>query len=130
MRHLLGAPPPQSPPPAAPTAAAAAPVAEIAPPYATLVPGPDDEAPASIEKATVWVREALTGDDKGRPEAGTGTGTGICGTMNAFQAAVTGLEAWLKKAFTTAIPALCLAANGMAGLVSCRTDEENPSRQD
>ncbi|HUG22927.1 heavy metal translocating P-type ATPase [Piscinibacter sp.] len=49
--------------------AAVAPVSEAAAPEATLDAGPDGEAPGPIEKATAWVREALTGDDKDKADA-------------------------------------------------------------
>ncbi len=58
-----GAPPDPS------TTAAASPVSEVATPEATTATGSDSEAPGPIESATAWVREALTGDDKGKPEA-------------------------------------------------------------
>ena len=49
-------------------AAAAAPVNEAAPPEATVAAGADGEAPGPIEKATAWVREALTGDGKDKDD--------------------------------------------------------------
>ncbi len=49
-------------------AASAAPVSEAVSPEATGVAGSDGDAPGPIEKATAWVREALTGDDKDKPE--------------------------------------------------------------
>ena len=54
--------------PEATAAVAAAPVSEAASPEATVAAGPDGEAPGPIEKVTAWVREALTGDDKDKPE--------------------------------------------------------------
>ncbi len=56
-------------PPEPTTAAAASPVSEAAPSEATTAAGPDSEAPGPIETATAWVRDALTDDDKGKPEA-------------------------------------------------------------
>jgi Cu2+-exporting ATPase len=50
------------------TPAAASPVSEAASPTATAA-APDGEAPGPIEKVTAWAREALTGDDKDKPEA-------------------------------------------------------------
>ena len=72
--------PPLSPPPTPPAVATpvaavaevAAPVAAVedaAAPGATVAAGADVEAPGPIEKATAWVREALTSDDKDNPEA-------------------------------------------------------------
>ena len=61
--------------PEATTAAAAAPVSEAPPPEAPVASGADGEAPGPIEKATAWLREALTGEgkdkvnDKDKPEA-------------------------------------------------------------
>lgn len=46
------------------TVGAAAPVTEATPPEASVATGPESEPPGPIEKATAWVREALTGDDK------------------------------------------------------------------
>ena len=60
-------------PPEPTTAAAASPVNEAAPPEATTAPGSDGEAPGLITTATAWVREALTGDDKGKPEVSSPT---------------------------------------------------------
>ena len=50
------------------TPAAAAPASEAASPAATVAAAPEGEEPGPIEKVTAWVREALTGDDKDKPE--------------------------------------------------------------
>ena len=50
------------------TSAAAAPASEAASPAATVAAAPEGEEPGPIEKVTAWVREALTGDDKDKPE--------------------------------------------------------------
>lgn len=55
-------------PPGPTVAATAMPVSETVPTEVTAAVDSDGEPPGLITTATAWVREALTGDDKGKPE--------------------------------------------------------------